>query len=240
MLWLNLRMEVPPPPPTESKGALSFDPAYVNAMSHFYRGELGRTMVWRQRLDTTTTWAITTTTTIFTVAFSFREVPHIIFFFNLAIVTIMLWIEARRYRFYDAYRARVRMLEAHFLVPMVMQTTQMLQGNWRQLVCEDLLLPAFKISAFEAVGRRLKRNYIFLYLIIQTAWLTKIFLHAPGKVDSWDAFYEAMAVGHIHSWLVAAVFIVTFLTVAGITIYISLRSTGEFSEFGPRKALWRI
>ena len=93
----------------------SSDQGYVTAMSHFYRGEIGRMMVWRQRLDTTTTWAITSTGTIFTVAFSFETVPHLIFFFNLAIVAIMLWIEARRYRFYDAFRARVRMLEAHFL-----------------------------------------------------------------------------------------------------------------------------
>jgi uncharacterized membrane protein len=31
------------------------DTCYVNAMSHFYRGELGRIMIWRQRLDVTTT-----------------------------------------------------------------------------------------------------------------------------------------------------------------------------------------
>src|SRR5205807_9546387 len=39
-----------------------YDPGYVNAMSHFYRGELGRIMVWRQRLDITTNWAITSST----------------------------------------------------------------------------------------------------------------------------------------------------------------------------------
>ena len=89
-----------------------YDPGYVNAMSHFYRGEMGRIMVWRQRLDVTTNWAITSSTAIITIAFSTREVPHIIFFFNLAIVWVLLWIEARRYRFYDAFRARVRMLTA--------------------------------------------------------------------------------------------------------------------------------
>ena len=102
-------------------------------MSHFYRGEIGRMMVWRQRLDTTTTWAITSTGTIFTVAFSFETVPHLIFFFNLAIVTIMLWIEARRYRFYDAFRARVRMLEAHFLTPVCSarnQNSRATGANW--------------------------------------------------------------------------------------------------------------
>src|ERR1700755_1312778 len=127
-------------------------------MSHFYRGEMGRIMVWRTRLDTTTNWAVTSSTAIITIAFSNAGVPHLIFFFNLAIVWIMLWIEARRYRFYDAFRARVRMLEAHFLVPIVAQNTTWLQGEWQKLVCEDLLLPSFKISVFEAVGRRLKRN----------------------------------------------------------------------------------
>src|SRR5438093_3953190 len=141
-----------------------FEQGYVNAMSHFYRGELGRIMAWRARLDNTTTWAITSTTTIFTVAFTVRDVPHIIFFFNMAIVWIMLWIEARRYRFYDAFRARVRMLEAHFLVPMVTENRDMLQGEWKKLVCEDLILPCFKISKLEAIGRRLKRNYVFIFV----------------------------------------------------------------------------
>src|SRR6266513_2352151 len=66
----------------------------------------------------------------------------------------MLWIESRRYRFYDAFRARVRMLEAHFLVPMVMENRHLLQGEWKKLVCEDLILPSFKIGKLEAVARR--------------------------------------------------------------------------------------
>src|SRR3954447_365441 len=189
-----------------------FDPIYVNAMSHFYRGELGRIMAWRARLDNTTNWAITVTSSIFTVSFSFAQVPHIIFFFNIAIVWVMLWIEARRYRFYDAFRARVRMLEAHFLVPIVSQNTSLLQGDWQKLVCEDLLLPSFKISKFEAVGRRLKRNYVFIFMIILTAWITKIFPHAKphpddpnSKIDSFSTFYEALRVSaSLPSWLVAA------------------------------------
>src|SRR5258708_30623110 len=69
-----------------------YDPGYVNAMSHFYRGEMGRIMVWRQRLDVTTNWAITSTTPIIHIAFSTRQVPHLIFFFYLAIVWWPLWI----------------------------------------------------------------------------------------------------------------------------------------------------
>src|ERR1700686_362279 len=217
-----------------------YDPGYVNAMSHFYRGEMGRIMVWRQRLDITTNWAITRSTAIITIAFSNAAVPHIIFFFNLAIVWVMLWIEARRYRFYDAFRARIRMLEAHFLVPMVMENRDLLQGEWKKLVCEDLILPSFKISKLEAIGRRLKRNYVFIFILILVAWITKIFLHAPTAMDSVPSFYRALRVGPIPSWLVAFVFVATLVSVIGITIYVSKKTSGEISEFGTHRSLWRI
>jgi len=197
-------------------------------------------MIWRQRLDITTNWAITSSTAIITIAFANREVPHIIFFFNLAIVWVMLWIEARRYRFYDAFRARVRMLEAHFLVPMVMENRQMLQGEWKKLVCEDLILPSFKISKLEAIGRRLKRNYVFIFILIMVAWVTKIFLHATEPITSSRALYHALRVGHIPSWLVAGTFIVTFVSVISITIYVGKKSSGEITEFGAHRSLWRI
>jgi uncharacterized membrane protein len=217
-----------------------YDPGYVNAMSHFYRGEMGRIMVWRQRLDITTNWAITSSTAIITIAFSNAGVPHIIFFFNLAIVWVMLWIEARRYRFYDAFRARIRMLEAHFLVPMVMENRDLLQGEWKKLVCEDLILPCFKISKLEAIGRRLKRNYVFIFILILVAWITKIFLHAPRAMEGPGDFYRALRVGHIPAWLVAFVFVGTFVSVIAITIYVSKKSSGEISEFGTHRSLWRI
>jgi uncharacterized membrane protein len=217
-----------------------YDPGYVNAMSHFYRGEMSRIMVWRRRLDVTTNWAITSSTAIITIAFSTREVPHIIFFFNLAIVAVLLWIEARRYRFYDAFRARVRMLEAHFLVPMVMENRELLQGEWKKLVCEDLILPCFKITKLEAIGRRLKRNYMFIFILILIAWLTKIFLHAKAPINDLESFYHALHIGHIPSWFVALIFVSTFLSVISITIYVSKRSSGEISEFGTHRSLWRI
>lgn len=235
-----------PPPPAGGSGRAghsgALDPAYVNAMSHFYRGELGRIMAWRTRLDATTNWAITVTSTVFTVAFSIRDVPHGIFFFNIAVVWILLWIEARRYRFYDAFRARVRLLEAHFLVPMVLKGSPFLEGDWQKTLCEDLLMPSFKISRFEALGRRLKRNYIYLFILILGAWLTKIFLHAPIEVNSWHTFFDAIAAGHgMPAWLVVGVFVVTFVGISSMTIYISRVSPGEFTDFGIRKrSLWKV
>lgn len=228
-------------PEDVSRSSFLRDSTYVNAMTHFYRGELGRIMMWRQRLDVTTTWAITATSTIFTIAFSLREVPHIIFFFNLAIVTVMLWIEARRYRFYDAFHARVRMLEAHFLVPMVTRRAEVLEGDWRKLVAEDLLIPSFKIGAFEAVGWRLRRNYVFIYLIILAAWLAKVYLHAPIPIDSPTSLYRALAVGQIPGWLVAIAMFGTFAGTLGTVTFVARRFTGEIHEFGTTaRSRWRF
>lgn len=217
------------------------DPCYVTAMSHFYRGELGRIMIWRQRLDVTTTWAITSTTTIIGAAFSFRDLPHVIFFFNLALVWIMLWIEARRYRFYDAFRGRVRMLESHFLVPIISQNPRILDGEWRRLVCEDLILPSFKISKLEAIGRRLKRNYVFIFAIILVAWTMKIFIDARTPIHSFQAFYDALAVAGIPSWFIFGVYAVTIAINTSLVIFVARTSNEEVNEFGgSNSSLWKI
>ena len=63
------------------------------------------------------------------------------------------------------------------------------------------------------------------------AWITKIFLHASAPVAGVPAFYRALRVGHIPSWLVAFIFIGTLAIVIGITIYVSKKTTGEVSEF---------
>ena len=115
------------------------------------------------------------------------------------------------------------------------------EGEWQKLVCEDLLLPSFKISRVEAVGRRLRRNYGFIFGIVLFAWITKIFLHAEPRIDSWRSFYVGLHVGtSIPSWLVAAVLVGTIAGIATLIIYVGKKSSGEISEFGAHRSLWRI
>lgn len=236
-----MMLEAEDSPPARQPDPNLKDPCYVNALSHFYRGELGRIMIWRQRLDVTTTWAITTSTTIIGFAFSIRDVPHIIFFFNLALVWIMLWIEARRYRFYDAFRGRVRMLESHFLVPMISQSPKILDGEWRRLVCEDLILPSFKISKLEAVARRLKRNYAFIFGFVMLAWTLKIFIHTKEPIRSFADFYHAMAVHQLPSWLAFGVYVGTILAISLLMIFMLRSTSEEVNEFGnSNSSLWKI
>src|SRR5204862_5269241 len=91
---------------------------------------------------------------------------------------------------------------------------------------------SFKITKLEAIGRRMKRNYMFIFILILIAWLTKIFLHATAPITDVVSFYHALRIGHIPSWFVALIFVSTFVSVISITIYVSKRSSGEISEFG--------
>jgi len=167
---------------------------YYEIMAHFYRGEVGRIMLWRQRLDMTTNWAIAATTGIITYELSHAEATHLIFFFANIICLFLLIIESRRYRYYDAFRARVRMLEAHFLRPVALLQQPQDEHNWRGQLAEDLALPSFKISRRVALYRRFGHNYVWLFLIIGGAWLVKVWAHCPGA-QSLGGFLPAVQKG---------------------------------------------
>ncbi|HRJ73948.1 MAG TPA: DUF2270 domain-containing protein, partial [Terrimicrobiaceae bacterium] len=114
-------------------------------------------------------------------------------------------------------------------------------GEWRRLVCEDLILPSFKISKIEAVGRRLKRNYVFIFAIIMVAWTLKVFVHAKEPIDSVGAFYRSLSVHALPAWFACIVYAGTILTVTALMLYVSRKSSEEVSEFGAsNSSLWRI
>ena len=72
------------------------DKDYYTVMTHFYRGEIGRIMLWRQRLDVTTNWAIAATTAMLTYGLSHAEATHLVFAFANAIVLFLLLVEIGR------------------------------------------------------------------------------------------------------------------------------------------------
>jgi hypothetical protein len=83
---------------------------------------------------------------------------------------------------------------------------------------------------------------VYLFVLILGAWLTKIFLHAPVPISSWNTFLEAVAGGHgMPAQLVIAVFATTCTAICGAILYASRQGSGEFSEFGPRhRELWKL
>lgn len=176
---------------------------YLSVMVHFYRGEVHRSTAWRQRLDATTNWAVLTTAAMLSFTFAAEDQgTHIILLLSTLIVLCFLSIEARRYRYFEVYRARVRMLEENFLIPVITRQLESPMGSWREMVAMDLDLPKYKTTLLEAMGFRLRRNYMFIFMIVLGGWLVKLAIH-PTFVDSSREFYARMAVGPLPSWIIA-------------------------------------
>ena len=97
----------------------AFDSSDITALSHLYRGELYRSTVWRTRLDATTNWAVLTTGIALSLTFSSEHAsPLPLVLVGLLVVTF-LFIEARRYRFFDFWRMRAHVLEVQFFGPIL-------------------------------------------------------------------------------------------------------------------------
>ncbi len=169
---------------------------YIAAMVHFYRGELSRADHWRARLDPTTNWAIVTTGAMLSLAFSSQDHSHVTLLLALILVSIFLGFEARRFRYFDVWRSRVRMIEENFWIPMIRRSLVSPRSDWREFVAEDLDRPTFKIGALEAIGIRLRYNYLWIYLAILAAWIAKLNIH-PTQATSYSDVLDRMAIGPI-------------------------------------------
>ena len=86
-------------------------PETITALVHYYRGEIGRMAGWRDRIDRTSNWAITVVAALLSVSLSTPTSHHGVLLFAMLLISLLLFIEARRYRFFDVYRARVRQME---------------------------------------------------------------------------------------------------------------------------------
>jgi len=201
------RPETPPVRPQRFEDYPLTRQEYLSVMVHFYRGEVHRSTSWRQRLDATTNWAVLTTAALLSFTFASKSHDtHIILLLTNLIILSYLAIEARRYRYFEVYRARVRMLEENLLIPVVTRQLESPMGSWREMVAMDLDLPKYKTTFLEALGFRLRRNYMFIFGILLGGWLVKLTVAAgegEGVVTSFGQLWERMSVGPVPSWVIA-------------------------------------
>jgi uncharacterized membrane protein len=206
---------------------------FLSLMGHAYRGELGRTGSWRTRIDRTTNWAVVLTATLLTWAFSAETRPHYIILVGIVMVTVFLGIESRRYRIYDIWRSRVRLLEENVFAN-ALDPEGVVQTNWRELLSNDLREPTIKTPAMEAVTRRLRRVYAPLLSVLVGAWVVRLTVFASAESD----VLETAAVGGISGWIVVLVVGCYYLGVLGLTLWPrqrkskgQLQSTEESSDW---------
>lgn len=223
----------PPPPPQEEESVWTYrgyklkTSEFVTAMVHLFRAEVQRANVWRQRLDTTTNWAVVSTGAAISVSFSQPNVHHGVIILNILLVTWFLFIEARRYRYYELWSYRIRLMETDFYAAMLVPPFHP-SPEWAETLAENLLAPSFPISMLEAFGRRLRRNYLWIYLILGISWFGKNFLF-PQPVLNWAEFIERSAIGSISGYimiLIGIIYNLTLLIIAIATIGMT-KATGE-------------
>ena len=206
---------------------------FVTAMSHLFRSEIQRANVWRQRLDTTTNWAVIATGAALSIAFSQPTVHHGVIILNTLLVTWFLFIEARRYRYYELWSYRIRLMETEFYAPMLVPPFHP-SPEWAECLAESLLLPSFPISMWEAFGRRLRRNYLWIFIILAAAWIGKGSLF-PTPATSLAEFISRCAVGPVSGSIIIGSgigYYCLLLLVAVVTLGMT-EATGEIlSHYG--------
>lgn len=204
-------------------------PAEFNtAMAHFYRGEVQRSNTWRTRLDTTTYWAVLTAGGALSFAFGSPNNPHFLIPIVTILVAIFLVMEARRYRYYEIWSSRVRVIETGYFAQMLAPDSVPRDREWASHLAADLLTPHFTISQWEAIGRRLRRNYIWLFALLALSWTLKVYIH-PVPATSFDEFLVRATVGLVPGWMVFTVGCVFNALVFAFAVFtIRLReATGE-------------
>jgi uncharacterized membrane protein len=189
---------------------------FATAMVHFYRAEITRANTWRNRLDVTTNWAVVSTAAAISFAFSQPETHHSVIILINVLITLFLFIEARRYRYYELWSYRVRLIETDFYAAMLVPPFQP-RADWSKRLADSLLQPTFPISFSEALGRRLRRNYVWIYLILGIAWLAKLFLYSSGTATTLE-FARRARIGILSGEAVLAFQLVFYLALIAIGI----------------------
>ena len=197
---------------------------FLSLMAHAYRGELGRTTAWRARIDRTTNWAVVLTATLLTWAFSSESRPHYVILVGVVTVTVFLGVEARRYRMYDVWRSRVRLIEENvFANALVPEGTD--RSDWRKLLRDDLRAPAVKTPVIEAVSRRLRRVYLPLITVLVGAWVIRLAVFSDGV-----GTVGAAAIGDVPGEVIVGAVSVFYVALVGVSLRRGRKAKGELRD----------
>ena len=198
-----------------------FGAAEIGALAHLYRGEMYRSKIWRTRLDSTTNWAVVTTGIAISVSFASVQASALPIVLMSFLVTVFWILEARRYRYFDIWRTRVRVMETQFYGPILRGRGLQLNKRWNDILAQDYDNLTFHITAAEALGRRLRRNYGWIFGVQVLSYLGKIAIH-PTPLESWSELWARTSIGTVPGPVVLLV---------GAAFYIGLAIFGTRTLF---------
>ncbi|MEM1398036.1 MAG: DUF2270 domain-containing protein, partial [Pseudomonadota bacterium] len=179
---------VPSENDTESE---CFNSAEVGALAHLYRGEIYRSTTWRTRLDATTNWSVVSLGIALSISYSSPTASSLPLLLVGVLITVFLFLEARRYRYFNVWRARARWLEINFYAPLLKRESYEDNGRWQNRLAEDYQRPEHHITFLRAFGRRLRRNYLWIFVVQGLAYFGKVMIH-PTPFESFAEVLDRM------------------------------------------------
>jgi uncharacterized membrane protein len=191
-----------------------FSAPEYGAMAHLYRGEIYRSTIWRTRLDATTNWSVVSLGLALTISYQSAEASALPLFLVALLIGVFLYLEARRYRYFNVWRARARWLEINFYAPML-RRRKVERAVWMDRLAEDYERPEHHIEFRRALGRRLRRNYLWIFTVQTVALFGKILGGADGTMS-----FDSLAIGPFPGWVLALVDAAAYLGLIGFTAYI--------------------
>lgn len=191
---------------------------FVNAIIHLYRGELSEATAWRGRIDTTSHWAIVMSATALSFVFSDKAIErHVLIPIITVFCTFLLNMEARRYRFFDIWRSRARTIEINFYRPLLAGIKPPM-ADWADRLAQDMEWPRFHMPWWEAMGRRLRRNYVGIYGILLGSWLVVLMTH-PTPTTSLSEIIARASVGPIPGVVIFSGMMIYYIGLAALGVY---------------------
>ena len=192
--------------------------------AHLYRGEMERMVEWRDRLDTTTNWAVTVMSAIVAYAFS-GEVSHAVILAGLLMGTVFLFIEARRFRDYDIWRSRVRVIQENLFANALDPSQGVEHDAWRAELSRDYREPERKISYRGAFSHRLRRVYLPLITAMLVGWVFHVWAFNPD-----ETFLEGASLPGVSGVVVTAAVGLYYVILLVLAVPLSEKERGESGE----------
>ncbi|PQA87864.1 DUF2270 domain-containing protein [Hyphococcus luteus] len=183
------------------------DSSEIGALAHLYRGEVYRSTIWRTRLDNTTNWSVVTLGIALSITYATPQASPLPLLLVGILICMFLILESRRYRYFNVWRARCRWIETNFYAPLLLRSARPDPGQWQDVLAKDYLTPQYHIGFWRAMGRRLRRNYMWIFAFQAIAYAGKIIIH-PTPISSVDELFTRMAVGPFHGSFILALGIV--------------------------------
>ena len=190
----------------------------IGALAHLYRAEVYRSTIWRQRLDMTTNWAVVSTGIALSVSFATATASPLPIPLVGMLSIMFLFLEARRYRYFMVWKFRARLLELAVMVPILRGKGADIPLDRGTALSDDYIRPRHRIPLSRALGQRLRRNYLWIFIIQYAAYIAKIWIH-PIEAVTFSQVLQRAHIGPMPGFLTLGLGTTALLFFVGLTLW---------------------